>query len=151
MVFPIVTYGCESWTIKKAKGWSLCLWTVVLGRTLENPLDSKEIKPVNLEWNQSWIFIGRADTDPEAPVLCQPDANSQFIGKDPDTWKDWGQKEKKATENEMVGWHPWCNGHELGQTLGDAEGQGCLACYSPGGWEGFDTTWLLNNSQYRGL
>ena len=105
----------------------------------------------NLEWNQPWIFIVRTDADPKAPVLCQPDANSQLIGINPYARKDWGQKEKRATEDEMIGWHHQCNGHDLGQILGDGEGQGYLACYSPWGWEQSDTTWLLNNSQYRGL
>ena len=85
----------ESWV---SKNW--CFWTVVLEKTLESPLDSKEIKQVNLKGNQLWIFIGR--TDAEAPILWSPDAKSWFIGKDPDAGKDWGQEEKGMTEDEMV-------------------------------------------------
>ena len=117
------------------KGWARknwCFWTMVLEKTLENPLDSKEIKPVNPKRNQSWIFIGRTVAEAEAPILWPPDVKSlQYIGKDPDAGKDWRQEEKGATEDEMVGWHHWFNGHELEQTLGDIEGQGSLACCSP--------------------
>ena len=95
------------------------------------PLDSKEIKPVDPKGNQSWIVTGR--TDAEAPILWPPDAKSWFIGEDPDAGKNWRQEEKGTTEDEMVGWHHWFNGHELEQTLGDSEGQGSLACCSPWG------------------
>ena len=111
------------------KNW--CFHIVVLERSLESPLDSKEIKPVNPKGKQLWIFIGRMDAEAEAPILWPPDANSQFIGKDPDAWKDWGQEEKGMTESEMVGWQHWLNGHEFEQTLGDSEGLGSLACCSP--------------------
>ena len=87
---------------------------------------SKEIKPVHPKGNQPWIFTGRTDAETEAPILWPPDAKSQVIGKDPDAGKDWrqGKKGKKGvTEDEMVGWHHWFNGHKLGQTLGDGEGQ----------------------------
>ena len=97
-------------------------WAVVLEKTPESPLDSKEIKPVNLKGNQLWILIGR--TDAEAPVFWSPDANSQLFGKVSDARKEWGQKEKRPSENETTGWPHWCNGHEFGQTLGDDEGQG---------------------------
>ena len=94
MFFPVVMYGCESWTIKKVqdlpKNW--CFWTLELEKTLESPLDSKEIKPVNLKENQPWIFIGRNDAEAEAPVLWPPDAKSLLIGKNPDAGKDWGQE-----------------------------------------------------------
>ena len=103
------------------KNW--CFWTVVLEKTLESPLDCKEIKPVNLKGSQPWILIGRTDVEAEASILGPPDAKSQLIGKDPDAGKDWRQKER-ATEDEMVGWHHQYNGHELGQTLemvGDRE------------------------------
>ena len=95
------------------KSW--CFWTMVLGKTLESPLDCKEIKPVNPKGNQPWIFIGRTDAEAEAPVLWPPDAKSRLIGKDHDAGKDWGQKEKRASEDEMAGWHHQFNGHELGQ------------------------------------
>ena len=114
MVFPVVMYGCESWTIKKAwvpKNW--CFWTVVLEKTLESPLDCKEIQPVHPKGGQSWVFIGRTDVEAEAPILWPPDAKSWLIWKDPDAGKDWRQEEKGMTEDEMVGWHHWLNGHEF--------------------------------------
>ena len=90
----------ESWVLKN---W--CFWTVVLEKTLESPLDCKEIKPVKLKGNQPWIFIGRTDAKGETPILCPPDVKCQLIGKDPDGWKDWRQEEKGTTEEEMVEWH----------------------------------------------
>ena len=98
----------ESWV---PKNW--CFWTVVLEKTLESPLDCKEIQPVHPKGNHSWIFIERTDVEAETPILWPPDANSQLIGKDPDAGKDWGQEEKGATEDEMVGWHHKLNGHEF--------------------------------------
>ena len=116
------------------KNW--CFRIVVLEKTLESPLDSKEIKPSNLKGNQPRILIGR--TEAEAPVVWSSDANSQLIGKIPNAGKDWGQEEKRATEYGMVGWHHWLNGHEFEQTPGESEGQGTLMCCSPwgggGGW-----------------
>ena len=96
--------------------------------------------------NQPWIFIGRADAETEAPTLWAPDTKSQLNGKDPDAGKNWRQNEKRVTEDETVGWHHQFNGHELGQTLGDGEGQGSLACYSPWGCKESDMTWWLNNN-----
>ena len=116
----------ESWVLKK---W--CFWTVVLEKTLERPLDSKEIKPVNPKGNQPWIFIGR--TDAEAPILWPPDAKNWLIGKDPDAGKDWRQAEKGTTEDEVVGWHHRLNGPEFGQAPGFGNGQGSLVCCSPRG------------------
>ena len=110
-----------------------CFQTVVLEETLESPLDSKEIKLVNPKGNQPWIFIGRTDMEAEVPILWPPVSKSQFTGKDSDIGKDWGQEEKGAAEDEMVGWHHRLNGHEFVQTLGDSEGQGSLACCSPRG------------------
>ena len=98
------------------KNW--CFWTVVLEKTLESPLDCKEIQPVNPKGDQSWVFIGRTDVEAETPILWPPDAKSWLIGKDPDAGKDWGQEEKGTTENEMVGWHHRLNGHGFGWTLG---------------------------------
>ena len=123
-----------------------CFWTVGLEKTLESPLNNKEIKPVNPKGNQSWMFIGR--TDAEAPVLSPPDSKSRLIGKDPDAGKDWGQEEKWVTEDEMVGWHHRLNGHEFEQTAGDSEGQGSLACCSPWGHKELDTTenWIISNN-----
>ena len=108
MVFPVVMYGCESWTVKKLSTEELMLWTVVLEMTLESPLDCIVIKPVTPKGNQSWIFIRRIDA--EAPMLWPPDANSQLIRKDLDAGKDWGWK-KGMTENKIVGWHHWLNGY----------------------------------------
>ena len=96
----------------------LCFWTVVLEKTLESPLDCKEIQPVNPKGNKSRIFIGRTDAEAETPVPWPPDANNWFIGKDPDAGKDWRQEEKGMTEDEMVGWHYWLNGHEFEQAPG---------------------------------
>ena len=99
----------ESWALKN---W--CFWTVVLEKTLESPLDSKKIQPVHPKGDQSWVFIGRTDVEAETPIPWPPDAKSWLIWKDPDTGKDWGQEEKGTTEDEMVGWHHWLNGHEFG-------------------------------------
>ena len=96
MVFPVVTYGCESWTIRKGwvpKNW--CFWTVVLEKTLESPLNRKEIKPVHPKGNQSWIFIGRTDAEAETPILWPPDMKRQLTGKDLDAGKDWRQKRRE--------------------------------------------------------
>ena len=95
---------------------------MVLGKTLESPLDSKEMKPFNPKGNQPWIFIGRIDAEAEAPIFWPPEAKSQLTGKDPDAGKDWGQEEKQVTENEIVGSHHWINGREFEQTLEDSEG-----------------------------
>ena len=95
------------------KNW--CFWTVVLEKTLESPLDSKEIKPVSPKGNQSWIFIGRTDAEAETPILWPPDVKSWLIWKHLDAGKDWRQEENGMTEEEMVGWHHWLNGHEFGK------------------------------------
>ena len=92
---------------------SLGFWAMVLEKTLESLLDCKEIQPVNPKGNQSWIFIGRTDAEAETPILWPPDAKSLLTGKDPDAGKDWRQEEKRKTEDEMVGWHHWLNGHEF--------------------------------------
>ena len=126
------------------KNW--CFGTMVLEKTPESPLDSKEIKPVNPKGNQPWVFIGR--TDAEVPILWPPDVKSQLIGKDSDAQKDWRQEEKGATEDEMVGKHHWHNGHEFEQTPGDSEGQGSMVCCSPWGHIESDMTeWLDNNKR----
>ena len=141
MVFPVVMYGCESWDHKGS--WALkkwCFWTVVLEKTLESSLDSKEIKPVNRKGNQSWIFTGRTDAEVEAPILWPPDVKNSLLGKDPDAGKDWRQEEKGMTEDEMVGWHHQLNGLELEQVSGVGDGQSGLACCSP--WVAKSRTWL---------
>ena len=107
------------------KNW--CFWTVVLEKTLESPLDCKEIQPVHPK-DQSWVFIGRTDVEAETPILWPPDAKSWLTGKDPDAGKDWRQEEKGTTEDEMVGWQHWLNGHGFGWTPGVGDGQVGLAC-----------------------
>ena len=124
------------WELDLKEGWASknwCFVTMVLEKTLESPLDCKEIKPVNPKGNQSWIFIGRPDAWTETPILWPPDAKSWLIRKDPDAEKDWRQEERGMTEDKKVGWHHWLNGHEFEQTLGDGEGQRSVACYSPWG------------------
>jgi len=138
MVYPVVMYGCESWTIKKTeseihsvvsdslwphelyspwkeswvpKNW--CSWTVVLEKTLESPLDSTEIQPVHPKGNQFWILIGRTDAEAETPILWPPDEKNWLIWKDTDAGKDWRQEEMGMTEDKMVGWHYWLNGHKF--------------------------------------
>ena len=120
------------WVLNHKEGWlpkNWWFWIVVLEKTLESPLDCKEIKPVNPAGNQPCIFIGR--TDAEAPVLWSPDAKSWLLGKVPDAGKDQRQEEKGMTEDEMIGWHHWLNGHEFGQAPGDSEAHGSLAWWSP--------------------
>ena len=149
------SYGFSSshvwiWELDDKKGWGpkkWCFWTVVLEKTLETPLDSKEIKPVNCKGNQSWILIERTDAEAEAPILRRLDGNSRLIGKDHDAGKDRRQEEQGMTEDEMVGWHHWLNGHKFEQTPGDGEGQGSLACCCPWGCKEWDTTEWLNNSK----
>ena len=124
------------------KNWYF--WAAVLEKTLESPLDCKEIKPVNPKGNQSWIFIGRTDAKAEAPILWSPDVKNWLSGKDPDAGKDWRQEEKGTMEDEMVGWHHWLDGYEFEQTLGVDDGQGSLACCSPWGCKELETTEWLN-------
>ena len=113
MVFPVVMHGCESWTVKNAECQRIDAFSVVLEKTLESPLDSKESQPVHLKENQSWIFIGRTDAEAETPILWPPDAKNWLIGKDPGAGKDWRREEKRTTEDEMVGWPHWPNGHDF--------------------------------------
>ena len=136
----------ESWA---PKYW--CFWTVVLEKTLERPLDCKDIKPVNPKENQSWIFIRRTDAEAETPILWLPDVNNWLIGKDPDAGKDWGQEEKGMTEDEMVGWHHRLNGHGFGWTPGVHDEQGSLACCSPWGCKESDMTKRLNWTELKVL
>ena len=146
VVFPLVTYSFESWPVKKGEHWRIDAFNCGVGKSPESPLDSKEIKPVNTKGNQPWILIGR--TLAEAPVFWSPDVNSWLFGKIPDTGKDWRQKEKRASEDEMTGWHHWCNGHELEQTSGDGEGKGGLVWCSPWGCKESDMTGQLNKKKY---
>ena len=121
-----------------------CFWTVVLKKTLESPLDCKEIKPVNPQGNQSGIFTGRTDAEAETAIFWPPDAKSRLIGKDPDAGKDWRQEEKGTTEDEMVGWCHQLDGHESGQALGAGDGQEGLTCCSPWGHKELRMTERLN-------
>ena len=132
------SYGCSSshvwmWELDYKESWApmnWCFWTVVLEKTLESLLDCKEIKPVNPNGNQAWIFIGRIDAEAETAVLWLPDTKNWLTGKDPDAGKDWRQEEKGMTEDEMVGWHHQLDEGEFEQALG-VGGQGSLACCSP--------------------
>ena len=133
----------ESWVLKN---W--CFWTMVLEKTLESPLDCKEIQPVHPKGNQPWTFIGRTDAEAETPILWPPDGKSWLIGKDPDAGKDWGQEEKGKTEDEMVGWHHQLNAHEFEQALGVDDGQESLACCSPGACKELDMTKWLNWTEF---
>ena len=140
MFFPVVMCGCEeSWV---SENW--CFWTVVLEKTLESPLDGKEIQPVCPKGNQSWIFIARTDAKAETPILWPPDAKNWLIWKDPDAGKEWRWEEKGMTEDEMVVWHHRLNGHEFEQALGVDNGQGGLACCSPWGCKESDMNEPLN-------
>ena len=137
------------WELDHKKGWvskNWCFWTVVLEKTLESPLDCKEIKPVHPKGNQSWIFIARTDAEIEAPKLWTSDTKSQLIGKDPNAGKYWKQEEKGMTEDDIVGWHHQLNGHEFEQTPGDGEGLEGLVCFSPWISKNLDTIEQLNNN-----
>ena len=117
---------------------------MVLEKTVEIPLDCKEVQPVHPKGHQSWIFIRRSDVEAETLILWPPHAKNWLIWKDPNAGKDWRQEEKGMTEDEMVGWHHWLNGHGFEQALGVGDGQGSLACCSPWGREGSDMTEQLN-------
>ena len=135
------------WELDHKEGWSLknwCFWTVVLEKTLESPLDCKEIQPIHPKGSQSWIFIGRTDAEAETLILCPPDAKSWLIGKE--LRKTEGRR-RRGWEDEMVGWHHWLNGHESEQAPGVGDGQGSLACCSPWGRKEWDTTEPLNWTQ----
>ena len=143
------SYGFSSshvlmWELDYKESWALknwCCWTVALEKTLESPLDSKEIKPVNPKGNQSWIFMEGLMLKLK---LWPPDAKNWLIRKDLDAGQDWRQEEKGTTEDEMVGWHHWFDGHEFEQVSGVGNGQGSLVCCNPWGRKESDTTELLN-------
>ena len=148
------SYGFSSshvwmWELEHKEGWTpknWCFQTVLLQKTLESPLDCKEIKPVHPKGNESWIHIGRTDSGYEVPIVCSPVAKSWLIEKDPGAGKDWGQEEKRETEDKVIGWHHLLNGPKCEQTLGDSEGQGGLACCGPWSFKESDTDEWLNNS-----
>ena len=145
MVFPVVMYGCESWTMKKAECRRIwCFWTVVLEKTLESPLDCKESQPVHSEGDQPWVLFGRNDAKAETPVLWPSHAKSWLIGKASDAGRDWGQEKKGTMEDEMAGWHHWLDGCESGWTPGVGDGQGGLTCCGSWGRKESDTTERLN-------
>ena len=132
------------------------IWTVVLERALESPLDCQEIQPVHPKGDQSWIFIGRTDAEAEASILWPPNVKNWLIGKDPDSGKDWRQEEKGTTEDEMVRWHHQLNGHKFEQALEVGDEQGSLACCSPWCHKELDMTewlnwtdWLKEHYMYR--
>ena len=156
MVFPVVMYGCESWTINKAERWRIDAFELWCWRRLlkvpwtarrSNQSILKETQPVHPKGDQPWVFIGRTDAKAETPILRPPDAKSWLIGKDPDAGKDWGQEEKGTTEDEMVGWHHWLHGHGFGWTPGVGDGQGSLACCDSWGHKESDMTERLNWTQ----
>ena len=145
------SYGFSSshvwmWDLGNKEGWMLktwCFWTVMLEKTLESPLDSREIKPVKPKRIQPWIVIRRTDAEVEGVITLATWCRVYSLEKkrqDPDAGKDWGHEQKEVTEDEMVGWHHWLNGHESEQTLGDCEGQGRLACCSQWGCKELDST-----------
>ena len=146
------SYGFPSghvwmWELDCEESWALnnwCFWTVVLEKTLESPLDCKEIQPVHPKGDQSWVFIGKTDVEAETPILWPPHAKSWLIEKEPDAGRDWGQEEKGITEDEMAGWHHRLDEHGFGWTLGVGDGQGGLVCCDSSGRKDSDTTELLN-------
>ena len=142
------SYGFSSshmwmWEVHYKENWApknWCFWTVVLEKTLESPLDRKEIQPVHPKGNQSWIFIGKTEAEADTPILWPPDSKNWVIGQDPVAGNDWRQEEKGMTEDEMVGWHHQLTGHEFEQAQGVGDGQGSLVCCSPRGRK--SQTWL---------
>ena len=147
-------YGFSSshvwmWELDHKESWALknwCFWTVVLEKTLESPLDCKEIKPVHPKGNQFWIFIGWTGAEAKIPIIWPPDVKKWLTGKAPDAGKDWRKEEKGTSEDDMVGWHHWLDGHEFEEALGAGDGQGSLACCSPWGCKESDTTERLTHT-----
>ena len=146
------SYGFSSshvwmWELDYKENWvpkNWCFLTVVLEKTLESPLDCRVIQPGNPKGNQSWIFVGRTGAEAETPILWPPNVKNWLIGKEPDVLKDWRQEGKGTTEDEMVGWHHWLDGHEFEQPLGVGDGQRTLACCRPWVHKESDTTEWLN-------
>ena len=157
MVFPVscmdVRVGLwrklSAFFKKHKKNW--CFWTVVLEKTLQSPLDCKEIQPVHSKGDQPWVFFGRTDAKAETPILWPPHAKSWLIGKDSDAGRDWGQEEKGMTEDEIVGWHHRLDGHEFEWTPGVGDGQGGLACCDSWGRKESDRTERLNWTELASL
>ena len=139
MVFQVMMDCEESWALKY---W--CFWTMMLEKTLRSPLDCKEIQPVHPKGVQFWVFFGRTDAKAETPILWLLHAKTWLIGKDSDAGRDWGQEEKRTTEDEMAGWHHRLDGHEFGWTPGAGNGRGGLACCDSWGHKELDMTEWLN-------
>ena len=148
MFFPLVMYWCERWIMKRLSAEESMPLNSVLEKTLQSPLDCKEIKPVNPKGNWPWIIIKRTYT--EAPILWPPDEESQLIGKDPDAVKDWRHAEKWMTEDEMIGRHQWLNGHEFEQTLGDGDDREtwCAAVHGVTKSQTWLSNWITNLLSY---
>jgi len=145
MVFPVVMYGCESWTIQKAERWRIDAFELWCWRQLlKVPWTARISNQSILKEIKSWIFTGRTEAEPEAPILWPPNVKNWLIRKDPNVGKDWRQEEKRMTEDKMVGWPPLLNRHEFEQAPGVDDGQGSLACCSPWGHKESDTTEWLN-------
>ena len=149
MAFPVVMYGCESWTIKKAEcqrtdAFELWCWR----RHLRVPSTARRSNSVNPKGNQSWIFIGRTDAEAETPILWLPDSKNWLTGQDPDVGKDWGLEDKGMTKDEMVGWNHWLNAHDFEQAPGVGDGQGGLVCCSPLGHMESNRTEQLNWTEW---
>ena len=145
MIFPVVMYGCESWTMKKPECWRIDafeLWC--WRRLLRVPWTARRSNQSILKEINSRIFVGRTGAEAEALIFWPPDVKNWLVRKDPDAGKDWGQKEKGMTEDEIVWWHHWLNGNESEQSLGDSEGQESLECCSSQGRRELDTTEQLN-------
>ena len=135
------------WELDCEEGWvpkNWCFWTLVLEKTLESPLDCKEIQSVHPKGDQSWVLTGRTDAEAETPILWPPHVKSWLIGKDSDVGRDWGQEEKGMTEDEMAGWDYQLDAHEVEWTLGVGDGQGSVACCDSWGCKESDMTERLN-------
>ena len=145
MVLPVVVYGCKSWTVRKADHQRIDALELWCWRRLLIVLWTAR-RPVSPKGNQSWIFIGGTDSEAEAPILWPPDLKWQLIGRDSDVGKHRRQEKKGMTEDRMFGWHHQLNGYEFKQALGDCEGQGSLACYSPWGCKESDMTEQVNKN-----
>ena len=144
MVFPIVMFGCESWTIKKAECWKIDAFELWSWRQLLRVPWTVRRSNQSILKEKFCIFIGRTDTEAETPILWPTDRKNWLIGKDPDAGKDWRREEKGITEDEMAGWHHWLDGHEFEQAPGVGDGQGGLMCRSPWGRKELNTTQWLN-------
>ena len=143
MVFPVVMYRCESWTVNKAECQRIDAFELWCWRRLESPVESKEIQPVHPKGNQSWVLIGSTDAEAETPILWPPHVKSWLIGKDPDAGRDLAQEKKWTTEDEIARWHHRLNAQEFGWTPGVGDGQGGLVCCDSWGHKESNTTeWL---------